>query len=181
MSKPLICLIGVSGSGKSAIANKAERKYGYTQVKSYTTRSIRLDDEKDHLTHTFITFADVDKYRDEIVASNTYNNHFYFATRTILNANDIYVVDGVGLKQLRDNYKDKKIKAIYIDVPPEIAAERMEHRGDSNDKIMERLQYDQKAFEGVKEQCDYVCSNLTQNDCNDIVDFIDMLMRYSND
>lgn len=178
MSKPLICLISASGGGKSTIASKLEKRYGYTQVRSYTTRPIRDDDENDYLTHTFISFADVEQYRDEIVASNTFNNQFYFATISQLNANSIYVVDVEGLKQLRENYHDKPIIGIYLDVPSEICAKRMEQRGDSDEAIMSRLQHDAEAFKDAKNYVNFVCENCTQEQQNDICEFIDMLFRY---
>ena len=179
MSKPLIALISPSGGGKSTIASKLEKKYGYTQVKSYTTRPIREDDPNDYLTHTFISFADVEQYSDEIVASNTFNNQFYFATVSQLNANQIYVVDVEGLKQLRENYHEKPIIAIYLDVPSEICAKRMEQRGDSDEAIMQRLQHDADAFAGARELCDFVCDNSTQDKANTVCEFIHMLIEYA--
>lgn len=178
MGKVLIALVGTSGCGKSTIANRLEKRYGLVSAKSYSTRKPRENDDTDLQTHTFITFDEVEKYRDEIVASCTFNNNFYFATRTLLNNSDTYIVDLCGLKQLKENYKDKKIIAIYIDVPPEIVASRMEQRGDSDEAIMSRLEHDKKVFDGAKEQCDYCCSNITQDNMNDICDFIYFITKY---
>ena len=56
MSKPLLlCLLGKSGCGKSTIADRLYRRFGYVQAKSYTTRPIREECDGDELTHTFIT------------------------------------------------------------------------------------------------------------------------------
>lgn len=178
--KPLICLLGISGCGKSTIASRLERKYGYSSVRSYTTRPIREDDENDINTHTFITLDEVEKYKDDIVADNWFNGNYYFATRTQLNCCDIYVVDKAGLEKLRKNYQDKDIIAIYLDTPVEIVAKRMEQRGDSNEAIMSRIQNDAVAFQGAKELCDYVCNNSTQDNCVEICEFIDMILRYYN-
>ena len=178
MSKPLICLIGTSGCGKSTLAAKLERKYGLVSVKSYTTRKPR-DNEQDLLTHTFITFDEVERYRDEIVASCTFNNNFYFTTRSQLAGCDVYVIDKCGLKQLRENYHEKPIIAIYLDVPSEICAKRMEQRGDSDEAIMQRLQHDADAFAGARELCDFVCDNSTQDKANTVCEFIHMLIEYA--
>lgn len=179
MSKPLIAIMGVSGSGKSTIANKLERKHGYTSVKSYTTRPIR-DDPEDVSTHTFVTLDEIDQYKDDIVADNWYNDNYYFCTKTQLDNSDIYVVDKSGLIKLYKNYFNKDIISIYLETSPEIVARRMEQRGDSNEQIMTRLQYDSEAFKDVKEMCDFVCTNETQNQMNDIIEFIDMLFKYYN-
>lgn len=178
MSKNLlIAILGVSGSGKSTLVNKLERKFGFTSVKSYTTRKPRENDPADLNTHTFITFDDVEQYRDEIVASCTFNNNFYFTTRTQLAGADLYVIDGCGLKQLKENYNDKQIISIFLDVPAEIVAQRMEQRGDSDEAIMQRLQHDEVVFNGVREMCDFACDNSSQDKMNDNIEFIKMLFE----
>ena len=176
----LLCLLSPSGGGKSTIASKLEKRFGLVSVKSYTTRKPRENNPDDLNTHTFITFDEVEQYRDEIVASCTFNNNFYFTTRTMLQGCQIYVIDGCGLKQLKEKYHDKEIISIYLDVPPEITAQRMERRGDSDEAIMQRLQHDAEAFKGVKDMCDFVCDNSTQDKMNDICEFIRMLFEYKN-
>ena len=178
--KPLICLLGISGSGKSTIANRLERKYGYISVKSYTTRPIREDDENDLNTHTFINLDEVEQFRDDIVADNWYNNNYYFATSSQLDKADIYIVDKEGLKTLQRNYHNKEIIPIWLDVPSELVAKRMEQRGDNNEAIMLRLQCDSEAFKGVKEMCKYSCDNSTQEQGYEIVEFINNLLRFYN-
>lgn len=177
MSKPLICLIGKSGSGKNYIANKLERK-GFVSVKSYTTRPMRHDDPNDINTHTFISPDRVSEYKDDIVVDTYFNGAYYFATRQQLNEADIYILDKVGLVNLYRNYHDRDILAFYIDCDSSICAERMSKRGDSDEAIMSRLQHDVEAFKGAKALCDFVCPNETQAQQNDICDFINMLFQY---
>lgn len=177
MSKPLICLVGTSGSGKSTIANKLERKYGYTSVKSYTTRPPR-NSEDDLKTHTFISPDRVADYKDDIVADTKFNGNYYFCTKKQLNMSDIYVIDPKGLITLYNNYFGRDIIAVYLDVPSEIVKQRMEQRGDSEEAIVSRIKHDEEVFKGAKELCDFVCDNSTQEKSNDICEFIDMLIRY---
>lgn len=178
MTKPLLlCLIGKSGSGKSTIASRLERKYGYVQARSYTTRPMR-DDPEDANTHTFITHDQVADYKDDIVAYNEYNNNSYFVTRQMLEGCQLYVVDATGLRQIKQNYKDKEIFSIYIECDSSIASARMEARGDDDVQILQRLQFDEKEFEDAKELCDLIIPNEVQNGINDIVDWIDRLYRY---
>lgn len=179
MSKPLLlCLLGKSGCGKSTIADRLHRRFGYVQAKSYTTRPIRKECEGDELTHTFITREQITDFQDDIVAYNEYNSNAYFVTRKMLEGCQIYVVDKEGLIQLYKNYHDKDILAIYIDCDSSIASRRMAERGDSDEQIMKRLQYDAVAFEGCEELCDFVIPNEVQNGVNDIVDWIDGLYRF---
>lgn len=177
MSKPLITLIGKSGSGKNYIANKLERK-GFTSVKSYTTRPMRHDDPNDINTHTFISPDRVSEYKDDIVADTYFNGAYYFATRQQLNEADIYILDKAGLVQLYRNYHDRDILAFYIDCDSSICAERMSKRGDSDEAIMSRLQHDVEAFKGVKELCDFVMKNESQEQANRIVDYIENTFEY---
>ena len=178
MNKPLICIIGKSGSGKNYIANRLAKR-GYSSVKSYTTRAIRLNDELDKDTHIFITPDRVEDYKDDIICSTTFNNNFYFATRKQLNENDIYILDAEGLKQLfRSDYKDKDIIPIYVDCNNSLLRERMVKRGDSEESIQQRIENDKVAFETAESLCDFVIKNETQEQANDAVDFIDGLFKY---
>ena len=178
MKPLLLCLIGKSGSGKSTIAERLNRRFGYVQAKSYTTRPVRVDDGNDIKTHTFITREQIADFQDDIVAYNEYNNNAYFVTRKMLEGCNLYVVDKEGLIQLYKNYHDKDILAIYIDCDSSIASRRMAERGDTDEQIMKRLQYDEKAFADCQELCDFVVPNEVQNGVNDIVDWIDATYRY---
>lgn len=173
----LIALIGCSGCGKSTIAGRLNRKFGLVSAKSYTTRAMR-NSEEDANTHTFITRDQIKDYENDIVAYNEYNGNAYFVTRQMLAEAQIYVVDKAGLIQLYHNYHDKDIISIYIDCDSSIVAQRMEQRGDSDEQIMQRLQYDAEAFAGAKNLCDFVVKNENPNDINDIVDWIEQTYRY---
>lgn len=174
----LLCLLGKSGCGKSTIADRLYRRFGYIQAKSYTTRPVREDDENDINTHTFITREQIADFENDIVAYNEYNGNAYFVTRKMLEGCQIYVVDREGLIQLYKNYHDKDILAIYIDCDSSIASRRMAERGDTDEQIMKRLQYDEKAFANCQELCDFVIPNEVQNGVNDIVDWIDATYRH---
>lgn len=179
--KPLIACLGVSGSGKTTLANKLAKKYGYSVLKSYTTRPPRENDDADLSSHTFCTLEDAEKMKGEIICSNWFNNNYYFATKNQIDSADLYVLDVKGLKDLYKNYYNKPIISIFLDVDSSIAASRMEKRGDSNESIMSRLQHDAVVFKDARDYCDFVCDNSNQDRCNEICDFIDMLMRYYND
>ena len=177
MSKPLICLVGKSGSGKNYIANKLERK-GFTSVKSYTTRPIRSDDPNDINAHTFISPDRVSDYKDDIAVDTYFNGAYYFATRQQLGEADIYILDKVGLVNLYRNYHDRDILVFYIDCDSSLCADRMAKRGDNDKAIMSRLQHDVEAFKGAEDLCDFVVTNETQEQANDIVNYIEKTINY---
>lgn len=178
--KPLIACLGVSGSGKTSLVNKVSKKYGYEILKSYTTREPRENDPADLNSHTFCDMKEAAflSEQGQIVCSNWFAGNYYFCTKAQLQTADLYVVDCKGLQDLYRNYTERPIISIYLDVPPEIVAQRMEMRGDDNADILRRLQHDSEAFKDAKDYVDFVCDNSTQDKCNEICDFIDMLFRY---
>lgn len=180
MAKPLIVLIGVSGSGKTSLVNKVSKKYGYTVLKSYTTRAPRENDEADLTSHTFCSMEEAAFFSDQkqIVCSTWFAGNFYFSTQSQLDSSDLYVCDVNGLKDLYHNYRNRPILSIYLDVDSSIVADRMNKRGDSDEDIFKRLQHDAEAFKDAKDYVDFVCDNSTQDKCNEICEFIDMLLRY---
>lgn len=179
MSKPLIAIIAQSGAGKTTLVNKLHRRFGYTPLKSYTTRLPRENDEADLTSHCFCDMheAMVFMEQNQIVCSSWFAGNFYFCTKSQLDNSDLYVLDAKGLKDLYRNYHDKPILSIYLDVDSSIVAKRMSKRGDSDEEIFKRLQHDAEAFKDAKDYVDFVCDNSTQDKLNENVEFIDMLFR----
>ena len=156
MNDTLIALVGESGSGKTAIANYLKDIYGLRILRSYTTRQKRADSNDDHC---YISVEEYNKL-DNKVAENCYNGNMYCATVKQCDESDVYVVDVPGLKMLKKNYKNKKVFAIYIDVPENTRVQRMKMRGDSNELIVSRMKNDKgKDFKDAKLLCDVTINN----------------------
>ncbi len=115
MSKPLFCILGASGAGKTSLVEKLERDLNMHQIPSYTTRSWR--NNKSDNDHIFITEKEF-KQLDNVIAYNYYMGNHYGVTLDQINDenNILYVVDQNGLKKLKQNYKgSRKIYSIFID------------------------------------------------------------------
>lgn len=178
--KPLIAIIAPSGAGKTSLVNKVSKKYGYSVLKSYTTRMPRENDKADLSSHTFCDMKEAAFFSEQkqIVCSTWFAGNYYFCTKSQLDTCDLYVLDVKGLKDLYRNYHDRPIISILLDVDSSIVAERMSKRGDSDEEIFKRLQHDAEAFKDARDYVDFVCDNSTQDKCNEICEFIDMLFRY---
>lgn len=141
----IVLLVGASGSGKTSLAEKTERLYGWKSVMSYTTRPKRFPDEKGHI---FVSDEEFDRLvkRNEIVAYTEYSGYRYCATAAQASICQIYVIDIPGILYFRQHYTGpKKILTVLIDLPEGIRRSRMGQRGDT-DTISTRLETDRVKF-----------------------------------
>ena len=141
MNKPLLLFVGKSSSGKTTTANMLEKKHGYHQVQSYTTRAPRHEGE---VGHTFVSDEEFDCL-GELAAHTIYNGHKYGTTYKQIDECDIYVIDPYGVKTLLQNYKtNREIIILYFDATVYTRINRMIERGDSDTKIISRLLEDEE-------------------------------------
>ena len=138
----ILLLVGKSGSGKSTIADELERIYRIKVLRSYTTRPPRPNDT----SHTFVTEEEFDKLTD-MVAFTNFNGYRYCATAAQVEDSDVYVIDPAGVEFFKKHYHGKKkIVDVYIKAGKEIRFDRMLSRGDSVEKAIDRITYDDEAF-----------------------------------
>lgn len=141
MNKPLFLFVGKSASGKTTIANMLEKKYMFNQVQSYTTRTPRYDGETGHI---FLTEDEFNNLED-IVSYTLYNGNQYGTTTSLLDQNDIFVVDVPGVESLLQKYKtNRPICIIYFDANVATRIRRMINRNDSDMAIISRLLQDEE-------------------------------------
>lgn len=141
--KNIYCIVGPSGSGKTTISKILERDYGMKLVESYTTRPPRYPDEEGHI---FVSDEEFDAL-GEMCAYTEYDGHRYGVTPEVIDQNDIYVIDPYGVDYLRQKYHGNKgIIAIRLLVDLDECQKRMELRGDSMEKIRQRLSNDVRSF-----------------------------------
>lgn len=155
--KQKILLVGKSGSGKNTVQDYLVNKYGLKPLVSYTTRDKRFPEED---THIFIPIQDfLNKQYDNFIAYTFYNGNHYFATKEQFEESDIYIIDTKGVEYIRKLNITTPYIVVYLDVPADIRAERMAIRNDNSDMISERIKYDETAFDGIEDLCNYSISN----------------------
>ena len=147
MSKPLKFLfIGRTASGKSSIAKAVCEKMGIIQVVSYTTRPMRKS-EKNGSDHIFITDAEVAQYENDIAAYTEINGYKYFTTYDVIDKSDIYVIDPIGVDNLKIKCGDQyEFVEIYIRTPQKIAEQRAKLRGDKLKDFKQRWVAENQQF-----------------------------------
>jgi guanylate kinase len=167
--KNLYCIVGESGSGKTTIVDKLAEKFGYTVLKSFTTRAPRNEGDTDH---TFISLEEYDNLQNK-VATCEFNGAFYCATAEQVEDSDLYVIDCDGIRELKEKYHGtKEIVVIYINTPMDIRLERMLKRGDG-DKAWERLKHDYDAFRNVRGLANHTVNGIPEQCWFDVAYIID--------
>ena len=163
--KYIVLIVGESGSGKSTICDELTKRYGLKQVKSYTTRPRRSEDEDGH---TFISVEEFNKL-EGICAYTYFDNYDYCATREQIDNSDLYIVDPWGIEYFMKTYNGRKIPmVVYIHADKRTCRKRMAKRGDKEYKIRQRITHDESAFANVDEYAMYRYSNVEEGDVEKI-------------
>ena len=143
MNKPLILLVGKSGSGKTTIAKYLQNHYGMTMLESYTTRKPRYEGERGH------EFVSYEFYLtpSNKVAHTYFDGNHYWATQEQCDNSDVYVIDPDGVKSFRRNYNSTRPYIIvYLKINALTRVFRMMKRGDGFTKAVKRILHDGKKF-----------------------------------
>lgn len=144
----IILLAGKSGSGKSTVAEYLHKKYGYTQVLSYTTREKRGEGDN---THVFLSDEEFDQIdRKDMVAYTKFAGHRYCATKEMVESANIYVIDPDGILEFKERYHgDRPYIVVYLGVTKRERFRRMLNRGDSVEMAEKRIINDDEKFSSI--------------------------------
>jgi len=173
MQNRIIALVGESGSGKSTIAELLGKE-GLKNIQSFTTRKPRYEGEKGHIFTTKKQY-ECNKANNTIVAETLFDGNYYWTTKGQLNGECVYIIDPVGVKELKEKVKDVEIVVIYLKCYAPDRYERMKLRGDSIETSRERIKHDKEAFKIVS--CDYCidANRSIEEVLKDVKSIIDMI------
>ena len=120
----LLCVLGRTASGKDSLVAKYCERNDVKQLISYTTRDRRNGEGE---THRFVTEEEYHTMLDnnQVAVDTNIAGNYYWSTIEQLYETDIYVIDYVGLKKLRElNLPNLRLVSIFINTPDNIREER---------------------------------------------------------
>lgn len=159
----LLCVMGKTACGKDSLVNKLCERTGLKQIISYTTRPRRVNEDN---THIFVGEDDFEQmYESGIIAAFTQIGEYkYWTTIDQLEDADIYIIDYIGLKTLRElDLSDIRLVSVYINVPDDIREYRaLEKRKDDRSKFRARDFAERQQFRDMLKNADfdYAISNI---------------------
>ena len=158
--EPLFCIIGRTGSGKSTVARIFEEEFGKKQVRSYTTRPMRPGEKKSS-DHIFITPEEVRDYISDAAAYTKIGAYEYFTTYAVLDKSDTYVIDPIGVANLRTRVKDRPIYEIYVTAGNATLTKRLVDRQDGTSVVEKRREAEKAQFDAYEllKPWDYLIEN----------------------
>lgn len=153
----IIILLGNSGSGKTTQIKKIERDFNIDRIVTATTRSKRPG-EKDKVDYYFVTLEEFEELKTsgELLEYAEYAGNFYGTIKRELEKytgakNGIAAVEIQGIKNIKAAFEEKCL-SIYLKISKEVLVERLKMRGDSEEKIADRLGH----FADYEEYSDYI-------------------------
>lgn len=142
----MIILTGPSASGKTATCLYLQEHYGIRKVITHTTRPMREGEVngKDYHFVSEKTFQEMID-RDEFIEYVFYNGYHYGTSRKEVGIDKCMAVELNGAKTYM-SFHDPKIVLFFMKLDEKTCKERMELRGDPEDKILKRIENDRQSF-----------------------------------
>ena len=144
-NKPLILVIGKSGSGKNYIVDKICDDFSKKNTISRTTRKPRYEGEKGHL---FVSNEQADKEFSNAIAKTIFCGNRYYTLKEDLDKSDIYIIDRDGVYSMQNSNID--FITVYLKVSLINRIKNMRKRGDKVLDIFKRVINDFFMFRGFK-------------------------------
>ena len=181
----MIVLVGESGSGKTTIREKLVLSPNFTKAISCTTREKR-DHEIEGDDYCFLTKEDFQKKinNDYFLEYAEYNENYYGVPINQIQEYKVAVVEPQGVEQLTKKF-GQEIVVFYLQASEDIRKNRMLIRGDSLEKIEQRLRLDKIRFQDIERFVDRKV-NTENNSIEEIAEIIRitypvLLMSKSNE
>lgn len=120
----LLLIIGRTASGKDSLVNKLCERTGLKQLISYSTRPRR---ENEGNTHIFVSEKEYQKMLTDgkVAVDTNIAGNYYWSTIEQLYETDIYIIDYIGYKKLKElNLPNLRLVSVFVNTPDEVREER---------------------------------------------------------
>lgn len=161
-NKRIIVMVGPSGSGKTTVGEALTKK-GIPKLVTTTTRLPRPG-EQEGIDYYFREEAMLNS--DDFIEQTRYNDRVYGLTKEEVKAalerfDTVHVsLDRNGSKAMKEAFPEET-KVVFIQISQEAMENRMRKRGDSEEKIAERIAHSKKTGEQIPpEETDIVVENV---------------------
>lgn len=159
----LLCVMGRTACGKDSLVNKLCERTGLKSIVSYTTRPRRVNEGDTHIFTTKEVYEQM-KLDENVAAYTEIAGNLYWTTINQLYENDVYIIDPLGVKTLRElNLPNIRLVTVYINTPDDIREQRaLQHRGDDKVKFRTRDFAERSQFRDMLKNAafDYSVSNI---------------------
>ena len=163
--KTIFVITWPSGSGKTSVIDQLVKDHPeLKKVLLYTTREKRPGETNNDRKFVSDVYFDRLFKKGKLACIKIHGKNRYAIPKDINNNFNIMDLDPDGLKKLR-NEISANIVPIVLYQPPEVCKERMKNRGDSEENIQSRLDYDSKRFDDIKKIINLVEEDLVQTVC----------------
>lgn len=161
--KCIIVLVGPSGSGKTTVGDALSEK-GIPKLVTTTTRNPR-EGEQDGVDYYFRKPEELDS--SDFIEQTVYNHRLYGLTKkevehALAEYDVVHVsLDKNGAKAIKTVYPEETV-TVFIYVPLNEMVRRMKVRGDSEQRISERIDFSQETNElNPIEEADLIIENIS--------------------
>lgn len=160
----LLILTGKTASGKDTIMKALISRYpNLNRVISITSRAKRFG-EQEGFDYNFVSKEEFKRKIEngDFLEYVEYGGNFYGTEKSQIKENQdlIWRIDPSRAAIVRDLIKDK-VLVIYINIPDEVALERLRTRGLQDSEIAKRMEDDKKMWLEYKDKYDYIIENVT--------------------
>lgn len=156
----MLILVGASASGKTEIARRLIKYYGFHKFVTHTTRPPRKG-EVNHFDYHFVSLEEFNRLEASSFFIETvhYNGYKYGTSYNEIGPKKVLIVEPNGANQFHKK-SPSSVTIILIQTPKEIRKERMLKRKDQIGDIEKRLENDDELFAiNQLDRIDYIVEN----------------------
>ncbi len=156
----MLILVGASASGKTEIAKRLIKTYGFEKFITHTTRPPRVG-EINHIDYHFVSLEEFNMLEASsfFIETTNYNGYKYGTSYKEIGPKKVLIVDPNGANEFIKK-SPENVKIFFIQTPKVIRKERMLKRNDTLKEIETRLESDDPLFAIQQlDRVDYIIEN----------------------